>query len=282
MPGESGNAQGSPVCLGSEIVGGLCPLHSEPLYQSRHHNPRAHRTSSVPNASVVRVLQSLLIFATFIVALFASLRVYAIWSRDWRPALPVLLLALITPASNMYLDIIGTPIPAPRPSFGCAIQTNVAPELYSQSATRTDAGTSLVTLLLRDGTVYFLLLLILNIAQIILAALVPGDNFIAFFISPLTSILISRFLLNLREVAQGSEPVHAEASETAIMSTRFPSIHVSSDVLGNMGATLYSIFEAESAETAEGFYDEKVAEDAFLAVSVAEVQAIDVEFVEVF
>ncbi|KAI0367208.1 hypothetical protein BV20DRAFT_950669 [Pilatotrama ljubarskyi] len=130
--------------------------------------------------SVVRVLQSLLIFATFIVALFASLRVYAIWSRDWRPALPILLLALITPAANMYLDIIGNPIPAPHPSSGCAIQTNIDPTIYShiviaeritttlydalvllftflktlearKSATRTGAGISLVALLLRDG-----------------------------------------------------------------------------------------------------------------------------------
>ena len=32
---------------------------------------------------------------------FAALRVYAIWACDWRPTLPVLLLALVTPACNI-------------------------------------------------------------------------------------------------------------------------------------------------------------------------------------
>ncbi|KAI0646125.1 hypothetical protein C8Q79DRAFT_648169 [Trametes meyenii] len=84
---------------------------------------------------VVRSLQSLLIFGMFIFALFATLRVYAIWSRDWRPALPVLLLALVAPVGNMYVDIVGTPVPAPRPSFGCAIRTNIPPHRYTQSET---------------------------------------------------------------------------------------------------------------------------------------------------
>ncbi|RPD65252.1 hypothetical protein L227DRAFT_583266 [Lentinus tigrinus ALCF2SS1-6] len=159
---------------------------------------------------MVRVLQSLLILASFIVAksVFVTLRVYATWSRDWRPALPILALALLTPAANLYIDIIGTPIPAPRPSVGCAIQTNIDPVVIAERATTTaydflillftlmktakvrkaalslDVHPSLMVLLLRDGTIYFFLLLVMNIAQIIVAAEVLGNNFIAFFISP--------------------------------------------------------------------------------------------------
>ncbi|RPD79339.1 hypothetical protein L226DRAFT_455307, partial [Lentinus tigrinus ALCF2SS1-7] len=136
---------------------------------------------SVRCPPVVRVLQSLLILASFIVAIFVTLRVYATWSRDWRPALPILALALLTPAANLYIDIIGTPIPAPRPSVGCAIQTNIDPGVYSkiviaERATTTaydflillftlmktakvrkaalslDVHPSLMVLLLRDGT----------------------------------------------------------------------------------------------------------------------------------
>ncbi|TFK90096.1 hypothetical protein K466DRAFT_574426 [Polyporus arcularius HHB13444] len=158
----------------------------------------AIRLSSCP--PVVRVLQSLLIFATFIVAVFVTLRVYATWSRDWRPALPILALALLTPAANMYIDIIGTPIPAPRPSVGCAIRTNIDPGratttaydflilLFTlmktakvrKAALSLDVHPSLMVLLLRDGA----LLLVMNLAQIVVAAEVLGNNFIAFFISP--------------------------------------------------------------------------------------------------
>ncbi|KAI0658988.1 hypothetical protein C8Q70DRAFT_1067441, partial [Cubamyces menziesii] len=178
---------------------------------------------------VVRVLQSLLISATFIVAVFASLRVYAIWSRDWRPALLIFVLALVTPIANLYMDITGTPIPAPRPSVGCAIQTNIAPGVYShlavviaervtttaydglvllftlmktaqvrRAAMSLDASPSLMALILRDGGCQYVcdallswshprerrLLVLMNIAQIVVAAKIPGNNFIAFFISP--------------------------------------------------------------------------------------------------
>ncbi|KAI9058035.1 hypothetical protein FKP32DRAFT_1614990 [Trametes sanguinea] len=144
--------------------------------------------------------KSLLIFSTFIVAAFATLRVYAVWSRDWRPALPVLVLALMTPVSNLYMDITGTPIPAPRPSFGCAIQTNIAPNRATttaydalvliltfiktsqarRAAMSLSRRPSLVALILRDGA----LLVVMNIAQIVVAAEFPGNNFVAFFISP--------------------------------------------------------------------------------------------------
>ncbi|OSD07814.1 hypothetical protein PYCCODRAFT_1430008, partial [Trametes coccinea BRFM310] len=254
---------------------------------------------------VVRILQSLLIFSTFIVAAFATLRVYAVWSRNWRPALPVFLLALMTPVANLYMDITGTPIPAPRPSVGCAIQTNIAPNVYSQiviaertTTTAYDAlvliftfiktsqarraamslsrRPSLVALILRDGTMYFLLLVVMNIAQIVVAAEFPGNNFVAFFISPLTSILISRFLLNLREVAQEPEQTYQDTTDTAIISTRFPSIHIPSSVLGNIGASLKSGFDAE---TAEGLYEEKISavSEPSLTSLLGEVRRTDIE-----
>ncbi|KAJ8473889.1 hypothetical protein ONZ51_g7565 [Trametes cubensis] len=218
---------------------------------------------------VVRVLQSLLISATFIVAVFASLRVYAIWSRDWRPALLIFVLALVTPIANLYMDITGTPIPAPRPSVGLAvvIAERVTTTAYDglvllftlmktarvrRAAMSLDTSPSLMALILRDGTLYFLLLVLMNIAQIVVAAKIPGNNFIAFFISPLTSILISRFLLNLRQVARSSDSDCDDTTETVVMSTGFPSIHLSTGVLGNMGAPLYSGFEAETTEEMGG------------------------------
>ncbi|KAH9925815.1 uncharacterized protein B0H18DRAFT_1119304 [Fomitopsis serialis] len=64
---------------------------------------------------------------------------------------------------------------------------------------------SLGLLLLRDGTLYFVMLLLLNIAQII-AVLDFGQNFdpIPDFIFPITIIIISRFILNLRRFSQNT------------------------------------------------------------------------------
>ncbi|KAI0827993.1 hypothetical protein BC628DRAFT_1317402 [Trametes gibbosa] len=58
---------------------------------------------------------------------------------------------------------------------------------------------SLTSALLKDGTVYFVCLLILNILNIIFNA-VPNSSAISAFQDPITSILVSRFLLNLRDV----------------------------------------------------------------------------------
>ena len=41
-------------------------------------------------------------------------------------------LAIVALFHMQYLDVIGTPIPAPRPSVGCAIRTNINPGVYSK------------------------------------------------------------------------------------------------------------------------------------------------------
>ncbi|TFY52595.1 hypothetical protein EVJ58_g9922 [Rhodofomes roseus] len=60
---------------------------------------------------------------------------------------------------------------------------------------------SLLWYLLRDGTVYFIVLLILNVVDIFLFYFKSEVNFLASIILPLSLILISRLLINLREVA---------------------------------------------------------------------------------
>lgn len=91
----------------------------------------------------------------------------------------------------------------------------------------------------------------------------------------LTSILISRFLLNLRRVAQSSErATYANTAGAPVISTYLPSVYPSSGTLGNLGATLYSIFEAET-DTARGTYVEKDADNPTTGV-----RGTDVELVE--
>ena len=71
----------------------------------------------------------------------------------------------------------------------------------------------------------------------------------------LTSILITRFLLNLRQLAHTSERTSAETTQSAVISTRFPSVHLSADVLGDMGAPLRSGFDGDTTEVS---FEEKL------------------------
>ncbi|KAH9919982.1 uncharacterized protein BXZ73DRAFT_52336, partial [Epithele typhae] len=52
-------------------------------------------------AANIRLNQLFLIFTFLVVTFFATLRVYASWARDWRPALPVLILGLVQPAMSL-------------------------------------------------------------------------------------------------------------------------------------------------------------------------------------
>ncbi|KAL1941683.1 hypothetical protein VTO73DRAFT_7122 [Trametes versicolor] len=70
---------------------------------------------------------------------------------------------------------------------------------FRVTAAQANVRTTFLQLLLRDGTIYFVILLILNILQIIVR-ITAQANFITTFEEPLTAILISRFLMNLREV----------------------------------------------------------------------------------
>lgn len=57
-------------------------------------------------------------------------------------------------------------------------------------------------MLIRDGTVYFLTVLAMNIAQLVVFQILEQVYLIS-FICTLTPVLISRFFLDLREAARG-------------------------------------------------------------------------------
>ncbi|KAH9899782.1 hypothetical protein C8Q73DRAFT_663375 [Cubamyces lactineus] len=72
-------------------------------------------------------------------------------------------------------------------------------------AAQTDVKVSLTSLIVRDGTMYFLVLLYMNTIHIVLSLTgacicIQRFTFTITFEEPLTTILVSRFLLNLREV----------------------------------------------------------------------------------
>ncbi|OCH84188.1 hypothetical protein OBBRIDRAFT_431088 [Obba rivulosa] len=65
-------------------------------------------------------------------------------------------------------------------------------------ADRVNNRTALVTTLLMDGTVYFLALLAVNVLNIVAKATGVSEA-LGTFITPLSSMIISHFLLNLRQ-----------------------------------------------------------------------------------
>ncbi|KAH9907695.1 uncharacterized protein B0H18DRAFT_1076939 [Fomitopsis serialis] len=83
---------------------------------------------------------------------------------------------------------------------------------------------SLTSLLLRDGTIYFCTLLVANI--IVLTSYIQSISFsddseVAVLVLVLTTILLSRLFLNLREVALGSETMSLETQDTERSDLRF-------------------------------------------------------------
>ncbi|KAI0760625.1 hypothetical protein C8Q74DRAFT_1297735 [Fomes fomentarius] len=184
-------------------------------------------------AAPVILVMIFTVLAYWIAAVFSALRVYAIWDKDWRPFLLVFIIAMVVPVTNMYHYIRSVPSAAMFPFYGCgedveltneqfhklslithtcAIGTDLLVVLLTWIKTfeikRAAAGlhlkTSLTTLLLRDGTLYFAVLVVLNMIHIIIDRSNATINPMATFIDAFTAILISRFMLNLREIARPS------------------------------------------------------------------------------
>jgi len=111
--------------------------------------------------------------------------------------------------------------------------------------------TPLATMLLRDGTVYFLGFLAMNIVQTIVWALnlnfAPTDALEQVY----TSIVISRFLLDLRQVAiKPFEDAGANLQSNTL--SRFSNLRFASRIVDNMGADLDGTFGIGTFEERPG------------------------------
>ncbi|KAH9949064.1 hypothetical protein B0H21DRAFT_730400 [Amylocystis lapponica] len=190
-------------------------------------------------------------------AAFSAMRVYAIRGRDWPLALLVFVVGSVPFATNIYnfsqmrliiftppddCVILGSSDEAAQNKLlistrVCAIASDfivLLVTLYTtigikRTAAMVKVKVSLVSLLLRDGTIYFAVLLILSALQ---AGLYMSGVFdqMALFTQVLTPILISRFFFNLRQVYLPTDESTLRASQMSDL--RFPSI------VGNLGAPL--------------------------------------------
>ncbi|THG95249.1 hypothetical protein EW026_g6369 [Hermanssonia centrifuga] len=108
--------------------------------------------------------------------------------------------------------------------------------------------TPLSTMLLRDGTIYFAILFVMNIVQVVVKTALSFQNLnlLTPVIQTLQPILISRFLLNLRQV--GSPEIDSQEafnSQFSVPGFRVPSL---SSIVGNMGEDLDHSGPAEEVE----------------------------------
>ncbi|GJE88865.1 hypothetical protein PsYK624_049520 [Phanerochaete sordida] len=107
---------------------------------------------------------------------------------------------------------------------------------------------SITESLIRDGTIYFLLLLGVNLAQILTYNLTFAP--VNLLIAVMPSLLVSRFLLNLRQVAENPSPLTSDGIDTVALSQfSAPRFNVADSVFGNLGEPIGLGEDSESFES---------------------------------
>lgn len=204
----------------------------------------------------------------FVWAVFSALRVYAIGKRAWRAAVIVFLISLLPFVLNAYvtstdnfvnLDLLWVSYSAipPRQFTILAIAVRVSAivsdayvlvytwtGVYSLGGTNQMRGarkTPLITLLLCDGTVYFASLLLINLALLIIYSQSSSNDLgLSPIVTALSSVIISRFILNLRTVDAERERL------PSVLAYTIPRFHhqqgAATGFIGNFGAGLDGSF----------------------------------------
>lgn len=215
----------------------------------------------------VLTVSQLMLFV--VLAVVSALRVHALSVHNWYLLLPTLLLGLVPFITNTC-NVIGVyylarPIPTLVIPYCMALVPNhlvlgnsnnatiitricvILSELIVVAVTlrstyrhasrsfRLDRKPSLVALLLRDGVMYFLLLFVLNLSDIFVLIVADNGALIQFKL-PMSSILVSRFLLNIHE-AMHSSP-YGESDRTVSV--------MSADILQSDTQTPALIFASQS------------------------------------
>lgn len=214
------------------------------------------------------ILFSASIWVSVVSAVFNTLRIWAIWGRHWgilAVGLPINLLpAALNLCTVAWLHITSSPFP--RHIGGCGVSYSIPTDTLTRltiasracaivadamilaamwmktwsihqvmKSTRIDAGqpkVSLSGLLIRDGTIYFVVLLCLNICMLVLTTIPQAFIFDPFSMDSITAILLCRLILNLR--SYDTEYV----SSIALSAKQMSSVHFANAVLGNIGASV--------------------------------------------
>ncbi|KAI0707390.1 hypothetical protein C8Q76DRAFT_749020 [Earliella scabrosa] len=201
-------------------------------------------------------------------AAFSGLRVFAL-SKSWSLSALVLLLFLVSVGVNMEFNIVGDVIGYVDPISGCEASNNatlanvVRATIVSRvcmivgdalvivitlcntsprtQLTRRTRARSLPSILLRDGIACFAVLLALNVLHLVFTLFSiysVGDysSNVTVFTTPLTTILIGRFLLHLQESAARTLRVLTDDGQGLdIDANSRPSFVRRSRVMGSIG-----------------------------------------------
>ncbi|PIL33714.1 hypothetical protein GSI_04339 [Ganoderma sinense ZZ0214-1] len=204
---------------------------------------------------------ALLVLNYFAFAAFTVIRVYAVWGRDWKPLLVVIPLSLARPVLFMASSVLYVPVQG-GPLAGYPLTTLPALrfEMISVATTVTSEGiflaltwvrtygikkdwsrlgvhTPLTTLLLRDGTAYFVTLFPSKVLAIISDLNASPTLFLRvwpYFDEALTVCFLCRFMLDLRGVYFSDDLENELLERTAYLSN----LRFSSSAVGNLDASL--------------------------------------------
>jgi len=197
-------------------------------------------------------------------ALFSALRGFALWNRNWWLFLFLLAIGLIFPVVDIAIDSRTQTDAFEAPEWGCAQDIYLSETTYQRLiisarissivlsiamlvltwmrtyglrklAAQAEIKASFSTLLLRDGTIYFLIMFAFNITELVWLFLGYAWYPVDAFIGVMQSILISRFMFNLRAVYQCDEQ---DTPSQEAKSQAVGTLHFASNVAGNMGASL--------------------------------------------
>ncbi|KAI1794289.1 hypothetical protein LXA43DRAFT_996398 [Ganoderma leucocontextum] len=203
-----------------------------------------------------------------IMSAIAAIRVFALWNRDWRLFAVVMIAGLFPAFTNLYFRSASAVFLAPSKLYTCqsvpiamsaltyenwSIATRVV-SIFSDGMvvvltwlktyrvfvlTRGVAfRTNYSTLILRDGTLYFLAVCVLNVVAIVFVMDI-GSNLLNDIIVTLSSILMSRFLLNLRNQRTRNERQSISITPSMALSSRpFSTGKSSSDVSHSMAGSM--------------------------------------------
>ncbi|EMD33637.1 hypothetical protein CERSUDRAFT_76360 [Gelatoporia subvermispora B] len=231
-------------------------------------------------------------------ALFSGVRTYAVSGGSWLLTLPVVALDLVPVGMNAYGFFAAfwfAMVPGPGNEQICVSGSSVSQsafvhleaiatracvmasdalvlivtwyKTYSIKRNADQAGiqTPLASLLLRDGTMYFVVLLCLNILNIV-GKWTNGFAYASLFSFPslesrLSSIIISHFLLNLRQVAYQPQDNAYDTRLSFVrsyvdgeMGSRQQSLRFASFV-GNMGELVEPGFDHDATEDSDLIWD---------------------------
>ncbi|KAI0827781.1 hypothetical protein BC628DRAFT_1502229 [Trametes gibbosa] len=166
-------------------------------------------------------------------AAFTTLRVYGVWGKDWRPLLLVLPLSLIKPLVIMAGTIAADGV--------VVILTWIKTFEIIKQARKARHKAPLATMLLRDGTAYFLILLVIQIITIVSNEI--GNSLTIWLVWPyfdqvITVIFFSRFILDLRGLYFATDDQRAGEADTTLHLSDVKFEGFTSTIVGNFGATL--------------------------------------------